>query len=179
MWEKINYPKRKNIRLLEYDYSQAGLYFVTLCTHQRQCLFGDVTNGQMCPNNFGKIVAEEWLQTALIRQNVVLHESVLMPNHFHGIVEILHDNVERLGAIENECRDIKTGACNAPLLAKIVRGYKSAVTRRINQMVYAPMIVWQRNYYEHIIRDEQACQKIAQYTQNNPQSWQEDSLYKP
>ena len=80
---------RHSIRLQDYDYSQAGAYFVTICTWQRDCLFGEIVNGEMVLNDMGRIVVDEWEKTATVRKNVILDEFVIMPNHFHGIIFFL------------------------------------------------------------------------------------------
>ena len=82
------YHHRRSIRLQGYNYSQTGIYFVTICTHKRQCLFGEIRNGKMILNQIGKIVAQEWLKSAEIRQEIELDEWIIMPNHLHGIVGI-------------------------------------------------------------------------------------------
>jgi len=79
---------RRSIRIQGYDYSKTGIYFVTICTHQRQCLFGEIRNEKMILNQIGKIVAQEWLKSAEIRQEIVLNEWIIMPNHLHRIVVI-------------------------------------------------------------------------------------------
>ncbi|XGB43143.1 MAG: hypothetical protein LVS60_04975 [Nodosilinea sp. LVE1205-7] len=80
---------RRSIRLKGYDYSQNGLYFVTICTQNRHHLFGTITNGQMALNPMGEIVHDEWFKTASMRPNIRLHEFIVMPNHIHGIIEII------------------------------------------------------------------------------------------
>jgi len=82
------HPGRRSIRLRGYDYSQAGAYFITICTKDRECLFGDIVDEKMCINEIGEIVQKEWLRTANIRPNVSLDEFIIMPNHLHGIIMI-------------------------------------------------------------------------------------------
>lgn len=167
---------RRSIRLKGYDYAQPGAYFVTLCTYQRQCWFGDIRKGRMCLNHIGCIVAQEWIRSSQIRQEIQLDEWVIMPNHLHGIV-LITDTVGAHGRAP-----LHAPASNpAPLhrqphsLSSFVAGFKSAATKRINIIRQAPGIpIWQRNYHESIVRDEESLHSIRQYIANNPQYWTDD-----
>jgi putative transposase len=184
---------RKSIRLKGYDYSQAGLYFLTICVKNTECLFGNITDGKMRLNPIGEIAQAEWLKTAEIRANIRLHESVIMPNHMHSIIEIISVGADCLRPIDNHdlqsidemgsrsmVQSEEGRMQSAPTLGDIVKGYKSAVTRRINELRDTPGgVVWLRNYYEHIIRDESAYLYIAEYVQTNPQRWQQDKFHIP
>ncbi len=196
--------KRHSIRLKNFDYSREGLYFITICCKNREHLFGDIVDGEMILNDIGEIANDEWMKTTAVRGNVVLHHFVVMPNHFHAIVEITHqytdishisdnrrgvlhtpsDNVSHTpNDTNNNCTGVMLtpsddkGVCNTPLrspsqtLGSIIRGYKSAVSKM------AGFSVWQRNYHEHIIRNENAYIKISEYIKNNPQKWDEDCFY--
>jgi REP element-mobilizing transposase RayT len=178
---------RRSIRLKNYDYSQPGYYFLTICTYQRQSWFGEIKNDRMYLNQIGKIVAEEWINTPKIRSNFLLDEWVIMPNHLHGIV-IINENLNLLAdrnishkkILGERNRDI-LGARNAPLrqepnsISSFVAGFKSAVTKRINLLRDNRDIpIWQRNYYESIIRDENALRVIREYVLNNPFQWKKD-----
>jgi REP element-mobilizing transposase RayT len=185
---------RRSIRLRNYDYSQPGAYFVTICTYQKQSWFGEIKNGQIYLNQLGKIVADEWLKTCKIRPNFKLDEWVIMPNHFHGIV-IINDysgDDQSLGArdapLDLGARDapLDLGARDAPLqqkpnsLSSCIAGFKSAVTKRINllrQNTDTP--IWQRNYYESILRDEKYLAVVREYIINNPKNWPNDRDYLP
>ncbi len=171
-----NRHHRRSIRLRGYDYTRPGAYFVTICTQHRVCLFGDVVDGEMQLNALGEIVWAEWFRSADIRAEIELHpnEFVVMPNHIHGIVWIV-DNVGATGRA-----NVGPHGC-APLhrpprsLASFIAGFKSAVTKRINKMRGTPgMPVWQRNYYEHIIRNENALNRIREYIAMNPSRWMTD-----
>ena len=176
---------RRSIRLRNYDYSQPGAYFVTICTYQKRPWFGEIKNGQMYLNQLGKIVADEWLKTCKIRPNFQLDEWVIMPNHFHGIV-IINDysgDDQSLGARD---APLDLGARDAPLqqkpnsLSSCIAGFKSAVTKRINllrQNTDTP--IWQRNYYESILRDEKYLAVVREYIINNPKNWTNDRDYLP
>lgn len=173
--------RRKSIRLKGYDYSQAGLYFITVCTHNRVPLFGEIVDGQMQFNESGIVADEEWRKTEHIRSNIVLHEFVIMPNHVHGIIELVGAHCMRPHGIRPECADSdeQPGRVQrAPTVGDIVRGFKSSVTKRLNAIsCTSGQRFWQRNYYEHIIRNEAAYLKIAEYIQTNPQRWEEDTYH--
>jgi len=163
---------RRSIRLQEYDYSQVGAYFITLCTQNKACLFGKIAEGAMHLNRIGLIVAEEWMRCAVIRQEIELDEWVVMPNHIHGIVIINH-------AMRTTSRSPLQDAAKPGLVPKslgsLVGGFKAATTKRINEIRHTPGIpVWQRNYYEHVIRNEDELSSICQYIEENPLKWEMD-----
>ena len=170
---------RRSIRLQGYDYTQPGAYFITFCTHQRMHLFGEVVDGEMVLNDRGKIARDEWFKTAELRPYVKLYEDefVIMPNHGHGIIWIedespvgarrrrapTGDNIEKFG------KPVKGS------IPTIVRAYKSAVTYAINKLEnQRGAVLWQKNYYEHIIRNERELHNIARYIQDKPLNWQLD-----
>lgn len=173
---------RKSIRLQGYDYSQAGLYFITVCTHNRVPLFGEIVDGEMQFNELGIVVDEEWRKTEYIRSHIVLHEFVIMPNHVHGIIQLVGAHCMRPNGThphEYADSDGQPGRVQrAPTLGDVVRGFKSSVTKRLNALSgTSGQRFWQRNYYEHIIRDEDAYLKIAEYIQTNPRCWDTDTYY--
>lgn len=164
---------RGSIRSKGYDYSKEGLYFITICTEDKRCLFGSVVNGKMQLNRYGKIVDDEWLNTINIRKgDVVLHEYVVMPNHVHAIVEITRRGVSHTPTSS-------TLASHTPMkspsktLGAIVRGFKGSVSKRIGKSI------WQRNYYETIIRDDKAYANISNYIRNNPMKWSRGVSHTP
>ncbi len=182
---------RRSIRLKGYDYSQAGLYFITICIHNRECLFGEITSGEMMLNEMGNIAYNEWMKTPELRPNIELDVFIVMPNHIHGIIKIneiggrgvLHTPINNDTTQSNKPNDIQ-GEFNSPIrspsqtIGSIVRGYKSSVTKKINALHDCPdCSVWQRNYHEHIIRNEQSYQTISNYIINNPAKWEEDKFY--
>jgi REP element-mobilizing transposase RayT len=171
---------RRSIRLKGYDYTQPGIYFITLVTFQRKLIFGDILDGVMRLNNIGRIVKAEWLRTTEIRPYVTLDEYVIMPNHIHGII-IINDNNSPVGAtggspLQTRQTDIKSPHGPAPQsLGAMIAGFKSAATRQLNRTRNTPgKPVWQRNYYDHIIRDEEEWDHIRKYIQANPSQWQTD-----
>ena len=173
---------RRSIRLPEYDYGQPGAYFITVCTQGRMCLFGDVVRGRMRLNAHGRIVAEEWHRTERIRDHVALDAFVVMPNHVHGIIGITvdpdgHGPNERRGTARRAPTGTnrRFGQPRPGSLPTIVRAFKSAATRRINQHRGTPgASVWQRNYYEHIVRGRRDLERIRRYIRTNPARWHRD-----
>lgn len=144
--------ERRSIRLKGYDYSRAGAYFVTICSQNRECLFGEIADGEMVLNGVGRVVKAVWCD---------------LPNHFHGII-VLSDNV---GA------GFKPAPTNKKRhgLPEIIRGFKTFSSRRINEMRRTPGVkLWQRNYYERIIRDENEWNRIREYVVGNPVRWDMD-----
>lgn len=171
--------RRRSIRLPHHDYSQPGGYFVTICADGLKCLFGEVVDGSVRLSKYGNIVRDEWLRTPQIRREIQVDAFVVMPNHFHGIVFIEDDGANPVGA--HRRAPTNRGACHAPLRRKpksigsIIAGFKSAVTRRINEARALPGApVWQRNYYEHVIRNESDLNGIRDYIASNPARWHED-----
>lgn len=173
---------RKSIRLKGYDYSQAGLYFVTIVTQNRECLFGEIVDGDMVLNDAGRHIQKCWFEIPEHFSNVKLHEMAVMPNHFHGIIEIVGannhspDNTNQ----SNGAKNVSPLRSPSKTIGSVVRGFKIGVTKwfRENQKKQFPIgqSVWQRNYWEHIIRNENEYQRIAQYIINNPLKWETDKL---
>jgi len=163
---------RHSIRLREWDYAQPGAYFVTIVAYGRELLFGQVVDGEIRLSEFGEIVSNEWLASAGIRREIQSDAFVVMPNHIHGIVWIFADD------------DIVGATGRSPLpprgpipksLGSFIAGYKSAVTKRINEIRGTPgNPVWQRNYYERVIRNERELDAIRRYIRDNPAHWAED-----
>jgi REP element-mobilizing transposase RayT len=187
---------RRSIRLQGYDYSQNGAYYVTLCTQNRECLFGEIVNGEMILNEYGKMVEQCWNNLSNHYDNIELDAYVIMPNHFHGII-LITDTVDNVGAIhelplhelplhESPLQlPLHESPIQSPqqrrkmLLPKIVGRFKMNSAKQINQMRNTPGIsVWQRNYYEHIIRNDKSLENIRNYIINNPSEWYYDD-YNP
>ncbi len=233
-------PNRKSIRLKGYDYSQAGLYFITICCDDRKCLFGKISDGKMIFNETGNVANECWLQIPKHFPNAILHEYIIMPNHVHGIIELIPEilvgiqdneprtqniewaqNIERVQNVEPRQNEFQKIIPHS--IGSIIRGFKIGVTKWIRQTsersVRAENIqpqpensqpqpensqpqpeniqpqpeniqpqpeniqpqllksIWQRNYYEHIIRNYQAYQNISNYIINNPTKWDDDKFF--
>jgi REP element-mobilizing transposase RayT len=167
----VSHYHRRSIRLQGYDYTQSGAYFVTLCTHQRDCLFATISvDGELILNDVGRIVEEEWCRSAEIRKEIELDTFAVMPNHLHGIVVISRADV--VGATgRSPLPPVRPGPASHSLGA-LIAGFKSATTKRINLLRKTPgQPVWQRNYYEHIVRNERDLNAIRIYIENNPMNW--------
>ena len=194
-----NKHHRRSIRLKGYDYSQAGLYFITLCVQNRKNLFGKIENGKLILNNLGEIAKDEWEKTPEIRKNISLGEFIIMPNHFHAIISIDYQ-IKETGVLQYTQTEFKSPS---QTIGAIIRGYKGAATKRIKELIrnnnstgelqyaptptelqYAPTAptidlnksIWQRNYWEHIIRNEKEYYRISKYIINNPIKWEKDKL---
>lgn len=160
------------------------MYFITICTQDKECLFGNIANGEMQLNEGGQIANKYWLEIPIHFQKVILHEFIVMPNHVHGNIELqgfeeniqkYHVGAEYLQPIQEQ-RSASFGKVISGSIGSIVRGFKSGVTKwyRSNTDIYK---VWQRNYHEHIIRDSKSYTHIAEYIINNPLRWNEDRFY--
>ncbi|HEX9728709.1 MAG TPA: transposase [Gemmatimonadales bacterium] len=181
-----NDHRRRSIRLSGYDYARPGAYFVTACTQNRTCLFGDVVAGEMRLNDVGQVATQCWLAIPDHFPNVTLDSFVIMPNHVHGIIWI----VGAVGAVGAENFPPLQPPPQPPLqpprpgpstfrspsktVGSIIRGFKIGVTKWVRANTHL-RDVWQRNYYEHIIRDEAALRRIRRYIEHNPARWTEDS----
>lgn len=167
---------RESIRLKGYDYSQPGYYFITICLADRHHLFGRIRNKKMLLNKYGDIATKEWLCTENLRDNVRLDEFVIMPNHVHGIIELTGGRgvLQYAPAMIRTINKFKSPSNN---LGAIVRGYKSTVTKQINELNNQPGDkIWQRNYYDHIIRNRHDLNRIRTYIRDNPKNWENDKL---
>jgi putative transposase len=174
---------RKSLRLKTYDYSQAGAYFITICTHEKKCLFGYISNRQMNLNGIGRIVENEWVRTASLRANVELDVFAIMPNHIHGII-IINNNKDYKSEFKQAPTSRKQGIGSIKFkspsksVGAIVKGFKSATTGRVKKIDGTPgKKLWQRNYWERVIRNEFELQHIRKYIQNNPINWELDKLH--
>ena len=167
--------RRRPLRLKDYDYCQEGAYFITICTRNRKCLLAKVIENEVRLNNWGRVVESEWRQTAMLRPYVTLDVYMVMPNHFHAIFFLSQDRAtQRVAPTEEKPA---TGAKSASVGA-IVGQFKSQVTKRINALWgLAIEPIWQRNYYEHIIRDEDDLNRIREYIEYNPFLCLEDEYY--
>jgi len=162
---------RRSIRLKGFDYAQAGAYFVTICSWDRECILGNIVDGQVHLNQHGEIVKSEWLKTGDIRSSILLDEFIIMPNHIHGILVINNSR----GTLRRAPMYERFGNPVSNSLSTIVRLFKSTTTKQMNALRSTQgRPVWQRNYYEHIIRDDEELNRIREYIMNNPLQWDED-----
>ena len=179
-----NKHHRRSIRLKGYDYTKAGAYFITICTAQHQHLFGDIVNGEMQLSRYGETVRFNWDNLPKRYRNVELDAFIIMPNHVHGIIVLTDNGLEGAGleslSVESDKLLVKPAPTKTKLhgLSEIVRGFKTFSARRINQIRRMTGVsVWQRGYYEHIIRNEESLMAIREYIINNPLCWEKDQLY--
>jgi REP element-mobilizing transposase RayT len=164
---------RRSIRLQGYPYTRPGIYFLTICTYRRICLFGQVHNGRLVHNRFGEVAVACWREIPVHFPHVRLDAFVVMPNHVHGLL-IIPDRIPEPVPEQEE----RFGRPVAGSIPTIVRSYKAAVTARINRLRRTPGTpVWQRNYYEHIVRNRRALEAIRRYIAENPARWQQDRYF--
>ncbi len=182
----VNKPgkRRRSIRLTDFDYATPGVYFVTICTHGRECILGEISNGgALTLNPCGRAAFDEWCSSAAMREELDLDAFVVMPNHVHGVVVIRYDihrnNVGATGQSPLQQPDYLPRGPARRSLASFIVGYKGAVTRRINALRKTPgASVWQRNYYERILRNDDELNRARFYIQENPARWADDD-YNP
>jgi len=184
---------RRSIRLRGYDYSKNGMYFVTICTQARLRLFGDIADGKMQLNDAGKMVRATWDEIPAHYCGIEIDQFTVMPNHIHGIIKIVGagpracPSTNPVGATPCGC-PTTPGQAQGPAptgfsLPDVVHRFKTMTTKKYTDGVKQngwqpfPTKLWQRNYYEHIIRNEVAYLKIAEYIQTNPQRWEEDTYH--
>ena len=176
-----NHWRRRSLRLVEYDYAQSGAYFVTIVTQRRLSLFGSVVDGDMQLNEAGRMVGSVWCRLSERFPSITLDEFIVMPNHVHGLlfVEAREDHVgaplvDALPAPEGG------GGIRRPSLGEIVGAYKSHSTveyiRAVKDSGWRSFEgrLWQRNFYEHVVRDEQSLDQIREYIVGNPAMWESD-----
>ena len=183
--------QRRSVRLQEYDYSLPGLYFVTICTHHRRCLFGKIISDAMRLNATGHMVAEQWCALPRRFEQIALDEFIVMPNHIHGIIKIIDTENDPL-AIEQISQNRRGDPCGRPKsrqsaknrvpLGNIVGAFKSLCVYRLKQRAKQNTPdrmtgrLWQRNYWEHVIRGDEDLMRVREYIQYNPMQWKWDSL---
>jgi REP element-mobilizing transposase RayT len=188
---------RRSIRLAGYDYAQEGHYFVTIVAYKRLYLFGEIVDGEMIPNEAGYMIERMWQEIEDDFPHVTLGEYVLMPNHLHGIIQITKpvgaESISALNATRTDPptmtqRSNSATVCkraemdSAPTLSRMIQSSKRHSTLRYIQMVKNGTLppfdkrIWQRNFYEHIIRDDTDHARITKYIENNPLTWAEDRL---
>ncbi len=182
MKSKSNPLRRRAMRLRDYDYSQPGAYFVTICAQHRKCLFGTIIDGKMQLNEIGQIVVECWNRISQHFPSVELDEYVVMPNHTHGIIrlKIPEHIATRRGEVSSPALNNNShkDEVPSPTLGRILAYFKYQSTKRINQhRDMQGTRLWQRDYYDHVVRDDPDLQRLRQYIQNNPMKWELDQLH--
>jgi len=179
------YKNKKQYRYKNYDYSQNGMYFVTICTKDREEFFGEIKNGKMELSEIGSIADKFWREIPDHLSFTDLDEFAVMPNHIHGIIEICK---------EGEIETVGTGQCPVPTvsmettkptgskfghvtpksLSTIIGTYKSIVTKTINLQIPNSGFAWQTRFHDRIIRDDDELNRIREYIQTNPETWERD-----
>ena len=176
---------RQSIRLRQYDYSRPGAYFVTICVREKECVLGDIVDGEMQLSEWGQIGHALWDEIPEHFPNVSIDCRVTMPNHGHAIIKIDYDRRGVVATPNNSAPNNGetgegAGEVSSPLrptLGQIVAYYKYQTTKRINALRGTPGVpFWQRNYWEHVVRDEFDLNRIRQYIENNSWRWHEDQL---
>lgn len=165
--ENKKYPIRKRNRLREWDYSTPHWYYVTICTQNHHEWFGEVVNGKILLNRYGKIVNIYWREISNHFSDIRLDEYIIMPNHIHGIVIIKDTSEVRNGHAHSVRRQHQK-------LPVVIGSFKSSISRMINKMQNEFKFQWLKSYYDHIIRDENSLDKIRLYIRENPTSWETD-----
>ncbi len=164
-------------RLRYFNYSSAATWFITINTWERQKLFGNIINGEMQLSEWGKIVAEEWLKSAEIRKEVLLGEYVVMPDHFHAIITIKPEDTAQQPRWRPGMKEQPQQRGPSPKsLGALIAGFKSGVTSRINKYRNSNTPpVWQKNFYDRMIRSADALQNITMYIRQNPANFRSQS----
>jgi len=168
--------RRKSSHLRDYDYSSPGDYFVTMCAHNKRCLFGEVIADEMHLNEAGVVVEECWRAIPAHFPTVALDRFVVMPNHVHGIVQLHPIPQPQNGAMNRAPTKDDVSIVGAQFIAPslgqvVVRAFKARCTVALRKQIFKQEQVWQRNYYEHVIRSEASLQAIREYIVNNPKQW--------
>ncbi len=182
-----NFHNRQSIRLKSYDYSKVGVYSFTICVENRRCLLGEIQNGEMILSPLGNLIENEWYDLQNRFQNISLDEFVIMPNHIHGIIIIkkAESNIESKGSTniqsaENE--ESITKEQKTTTLGEVIGSFKSLVYSKhlkASQLINPDIIVgklWQRNYFERIIWNNEDLDIIRKYIRHNPENWENDEL---
>ncbi len=186
---KTDIHHRRSIRLAEYDYSSEGFYFITVCIHKHRPLLGKIKEGRMHLSLVGQIVKEEFCRLTERYSFIKCHEYIVMPNHFHAIIQITDNVGAPLAGAQNRATSPMVYTQGHPqgvplqnmTLGQIVGAFKSITTNRCAKLYdeYGKKMgkLWQRNYYEHIIRNQHSYDEIATYIIENPHHWHKDKLY--
>lgn len=178
---------RKSIRLKGYDYSKAGAYFITICTQNRECILGKIIDQSLVLNDAGMMVKKWWMELNKKYPEIMTDEFVIMPNHFHGIIQLMnptdstrsHPNNHIVGADLRVCPN-EQGGHTGPPLHGVIQWFKTMTTneyiRNVKESGWKPFPgkLWQRNFYEHIIGNDRRLNTIRKYIKNNQFHWEFD-----
>lgn len=174
MRDNSNLPQRRSVRLPGYNYAGHGAYFVTICTENHKCLFGKIAEDKIMLNTIGMIVESCWSKIPSHFSDVELDQFIVMPNHLHGIIFITADKTGTAcrAPTDPASRNMRFGCPAAASLPTIIGSFKSAVSRTLNQTVKrTSKSIWQRGYFEHVIRNNESLDKIRKYIIDNPFHW--------
>ena len=167
---------RRSPRLQGFDYRSEGLYFVTICAERLQMRFGMFLDGELQLNRLGQLVSDEWQRLAITRANLRLDQFVVMPNHLHGLIRIVER--DRRNSRHFSGADVGDVTIQAGSLSAIIGQFKAAVSRRAKAKgISGDTKIWQRGFYDHIVRDERTLNEIRRYIIENPAKWHDDRLY--
>jgi putative transposase len=173
----------ESTRLKGWDYTNSGMYYITICTANMKKFFGNIKNGEVDLSNEGKIVEEEWEDTSIKRSNVILDEFIVMPNHFHGIIALEKINFQ--STPETSQRDVCTGSMKqgnsnqkltANSLGSIINQFKGKCTKRIRK--FHDQFKWHCRFHDRIIRNEKELDNIRAYIHYNPMKWDTDEFFR-
>jgi putative transposase len=172
---------RHSIRLKGYDYSQSGLYDITICTHGRLCIFGDIEKEKMIPNRLGLLVHEHWRNIPRHWPHVDLIEFGVMPNHLHGIIVIkakINKKLDTTSCVPTDKIE-GFGSSTSGSISTIIKLFKGGVTRQVGLSPMRELYgnIWQKSYFEHIIRSEEELRARIKYIRDNPKNWDKDPYY--
>ncbi len=168
----------KSSRLRDWDYSLPGYYFVTLCTKDKKCIFGNIMSGKMVLSPVGGIIDIEWRKSFQIRKELECIEYSIMPNHVHGIICLKDLVVETHGRASLRFEPHGSAYRSPKSISSFIAGFKSSVTMRVNNLNNSfCRTIWQERFYDHIIRNEKELIALREYVQNNPLKWELDEYY--
>ena len=186
-----NKYKTESNRLQDWDYSIEAIYFITIVSQNRECIFGDIIEGKMTLNDFGKIIEKELFKSIEIRENWIFHNWIVMPNHIHLLVEIVKMRDGKMHVVETHCSaslpkpEPKPESQSRKLsrkpnsISSFVATFKSVTTKQINLLSENnnDESVWQSNYHDHIVRNYDSFRRIFYYIKNNPKNWNVDRFH--
>jgi putative transposase len=174
--DDILHPGHHSIRAANYDYRSRGIYFVTICSYQRSCIFGRVVGHEVELFPLGCIVRKTWLAIPLHYPHVKLHENVVMPNHIHVLIEIgCRDGAQHAAPLGSAgIRAVRERRVLAGSLGAIVRSFKAAVTKFARTELRYSEEIWQRNYFERVVRDGKEYSETCRYIADDPLKWERD-----